>query len=241
MICTAIFSVNVQAQSDIFAAENWSLSGNLTLASDYRWRGISMNKNKPAVQGGLRLKHSSGAYAGVWASNTDLGNGASIEADWMLGYRHALNDHSAVTLQYIDIHYPGSDVDFKTDFSEFSIAYQYTSWLKEHDAINASMAYSDHYYAGSGKMYRFDARYDYPIYSSFGLFVAGGMTQLKDQDAFFKVWGNNTKDHYYDWKVGVSSNLFGLWSELYYADNSTVNPDIDSMNGRLIFSLTKVF
>lgn len=240
MIAATTLTSVAHANEDV-AAPDWNLSGNMTLASDYRWRGISMTQNEPAVQGGLRVTHKSGVYAGVWASNTDILNGASIEADFMLGYRHALNEKSSLTVQYIDINYPGATAPFKADFSEVSLAYNNTSLLKANDLVTAAVAYSNDYYFESGEMYRLDLRYTVPVHANFGLLVAGGMTQLEDEQAFLKVWGNETKDHYYDWKAGVTSNLFGLFSELYYADNSTVNAAADSMDSRVVFSVTKVF
>lgn len=86
VLITATTLVTVAYANEAIAnTPDWNLSGNVTLASDYRWRGISMTQNEPAIQGGLRVTHKSGAYAGVWASNTDVLNGASIEADYMLG------------------------------------------------------------------------------------------------------------------------------------------------------------
>jgi len=45
-------------------------SGNVTLATDYRFRGISQGDRSPAIQGGFDLGWDSGFYAGTWASNT---------------------------------------------------------------------------------------------------------------------------------------------------------------------------
>lgn len=240
-LCTCAVATVTHANEDVTKTSDWNLSGNVTLASDYRWRGISMTQNEPAVQGGLRVSHKSGAYAGIWASSSDVLNGASIEADFMLGYRYALNEKSSLTVQYIDINYPGATAPFDADFSEVSLAYNNNSLFKANDSITASIAYSNDYYYESGEMYRLDARYNFPIHANFGVLVAGGMTQLEDEQAFLKVWGNDTKDHYYDWKAGVNSNLFGVFSELYYADNSTVNAAADSMDARVVFSVTKVF
>jgi uncharacterized protein (TIGR02001 family) len=241
VITAATLATVAYANEDVTNTPDWNLSGNVTLASDYRWRGISMTQNEPAIQGGLRVTHKSGAYAGVWASNTDVLNGASIEADYMLGYRHALNDKSSLTVQYIDINYPGATAPFDADFSEFSLAYNNNSIFKANDSLTASVAYSNDYYFESGEMYRLDARYNFPIHANFGVLLAGGMTQLENEQAFLKVWGSDKKDHYYDWKAGLSSNLFGVFSELYYADNSTLNAAADSMDARVVFSVTKVF
>ena len=70
-----------------------SLSGNVTLTSNYIFRGISQTGGDPAIQGGLDYTHSSGFYLGTWASNVgwiedfqgyDSGN---VEIDLYGGFR----------------------------------------------------------------------------------------------------------------------------------------------------------
>src|SRR2546428_8834875 len=45
------------------------LTGNATLLTDYRFRGISQTFGKFAYQGGFDYAHPSGFYAGNWNSN----------------------------------------------------------------------------------------------------------------------------------------------------------------------------
>jgi hypothetical protein len=47
------------------------ISGNITLTSDYIWRGVSQTTGDPALQGGVAYSHENGFYAGVWGSNVD--------------------------------------------------------------------------------------------------------------------------------------------------------------------------
>src|SRR5436309_8446048 len=46
-----------------------SLTGNVALVGDYRFRGLSQTYTQPAVQGGVDFTHVSGAYLGTWGSN----------------------------------------------------------------------------------------------------------------------------------------------------------------------------
>lgn len=48
------------------------VSGSATLVSDYRFRGISLSDERPAVQLALSYDHESGAYAGAFASSVRL-------------------------------------------------------------------------------------------------------------------------------------------------------------------------
>lgn len=87
----------------------FTISGNLNLFSEYRFRGISQTNKKPALQGGFDFAHKSGFYLGNWNSNVNsqFYNGANIEMDFYGGYKG-----SAGALGYdigaIYYYYPGS-------------------------------------------------------------------------------------------------------------------------------------
>jgi uncharacterized protein (TIGR02001 family) len=72
------------------APEN-SLSYNVGVVTDYRYRGISQSGLKPAAQGGIDFSHASGAYVGAWASTIkwvkDAGGKSDIELDIYGGYK----------------------------------------------------------------------------------------------------------------------------------------------------------
>lgn len=46
-----------------------TFTGNATIATQYIFRGLTQTNGKPALQGGADYSHSSGLYAGTWASN----------------------------------------------------------------------------------------------------------------------------------------------------------------------------
>ncbi|WP_379554410.1 TorF family putative porin [Qipengyuania sp. DGS5-3] len=48
-----------------------SVSANVTLASEYRFRGVDLSGGELAIQGGFDIAHESGIYVGTWASNLD--------------------------------------------------------------------------------------------------------------------------------------------------------------------------
>ncbi len=56
-----------------------SFSANVTLTSDYVYRGISQTNEDPALQGGFDYSHESGFYLGVWASSLEFQSGAETE------------------------------------------------------------------------------------------------------------------------------------------------------------------
>ncbi len=77
------------------AAES-TLSFNVGATTDYRYRGLSQSRLKPAVQGGVDYADKSGFYVGAWASSIkwikDAGGEASAEVDVYGGYKGAVGD-----------------------------------------------------------------------------------------------------------------------------------------------------
>jgi uncharacterized protein (TIGR02001 family) len=51
----------------------FTVSGNVALVTDYRFRGLSQSSGDPAIQGGITVSHRSGVYVGFWSSSTDFG------------------------------------------------------------------------------------------------------------------------------------------------------------------------
>jgi uncharacterized protein (TIGR02001 family) len=91
-----------------------SLSANVSLTSDYVFRGITQTGGDAAIQGGLDYAHSSGFYLGTWASNVgwiedfqgyDRGN---MEIDVYAGFGGDIGStgltYDVGAIQYI---YPG--------------------------------------------------------------------------------------------------------------------------------------
>lgn len=49
-----------------------TVTGNVALVTDYRFRGLSQSEGDPAIQGGITVSHASGLYVGVWSSSTSF-------------------------------------------------------------------------------------------------------------------------------------------------------------------------
>jgi uncharacterized protein (TIGR02001 family) len=80
----------------------------VTLASDYRTRGISQTQNDPAIQAGVTLAHSSGLYLGAWSSNVDFGGGLKTrqEIDYYAGWLWQATDEVSLDVGYLKYAYP---------------------------------------------------------------------------------------------------------------------------------------
>lgn len=93
-ILAASFATAALAVSNIAAAQAaaaapaspHTVTGNVSLVSDYRFRGISQTFKDPAIQGGFDYSHSSGVYLGTWASNVYGGtNNSSAGVNYFNG------------------------------------------------------------------------------------------------------------------------------------------------------------
>ena len=86
-----------------------TLTGNLGFVSDYRFRGISQTAKQPAIQGGFDYAHSSGFYAGTWASNVSHYSytNANMEWDFYAGYNYKVTDDIGLTAGGLYYFYPG--------------------------------------------------------------------------------------------------------------------------------------
>lgn len=87
-----------------------SVSGNVALVTDYRFRGFSFTDGKPAIQGGIDLGHSSGVYVGAWASSLeDSPTFGSMELDLYGGWSGDVAPGLTLDVGMLYYMYPAKD------------------------------------------------------------------------------------------------------------------------------------
>lgn len=89
-ILAATTAVPAFAQEETAPPEPITISGSASVASDYRFRGVSQSDKNVAVQGGITIAHESGVYIGTWGSNLagwGTFGGANLELDLIAGYK----------------------------------------------------------------------------------------------------------------------------------------------------------
>jgi uncharacterized protein (TIGR02001 family) len=204
----------------------WSTSANVALSSEYVFRGITQTDSDPAISGGFDLNHSSGAYAGVWASNVDFGDDSSdaeIEIDYYAGFASDIGDSGFsydVGALYYD--YPGAS-DLSLDFTE----------------VYGSLSYS---FLTAGVAYTIDADdkdYEDSVYYSLDAAHDIGMFSLAAGVGYYDY---DNGDDYTNYHVGVSTELAGLGVDLTYTDTNSKADDIFGKNaadGAFIFTVSK--
>jgi len=99
-----------------------SLSFNVSATSDYRYRGISQSRLKPAVQGGADYAHSSGFYIGTWASSTkwikDFGGDSDFELDVYGGYKTEIAKGLTLDVGALTYIYPSNKLNPSANTTE---------------------------------------------------------------------------------------------------------------------------
>jgi len=93
---------------------DYTLGFNVGATTDYRYRGISQSRLKPAVQGGLDFAHKSGFYLGAWGSSIkwikDAGGNSDLELDVYGGYKGSINKDVSYDVGVLGYIYPSHNL-----------------------------------------------------------------------------------------------------------------------------------
>jgi uncharacterized protein (TIGR02001 family) len=192
-------------RADGAAAQELEVSGNVSIASDYTFRGISQTLEEPAIQGGFDVSGPAGVYVGAWGSSVNfgedlaLGPRAQMELDLYAGIAPTLAGFD-LDLGAIYYMYPGAASDLSYDFLEVGLGVS-----REFGPLGSgvTLAYSPDFFAGSGSSLfaGLEASAGIPgTRVSLGLGV--GRQTIEDNDAF------GTPD-YTTWSVGATTDLLG--------------------------------
>ena len=214
--------------------EDFTVSGNVTLATDYTFRGVSQTDEKFAIQGGFDVEHSSGAYLGIWASNVDFDSvddsatsdddgGATAEVDFYGGYVFDLAEGVSLDLGYIFYMYPGDESAL--NYQEFVVGLNISD-------LALQVIYSDEYFGDDGPdAYILNADYSISLAESTSLDLHVGYSDADEADFF-----EDGEDSYVDYSIGVSTEVRGVTLGLTF-----VGTDLDNDLGdeRVVFSISK--
>ena len=212
------------------------ISGAATIASDYRFRGISQSDRGMAVQAGITATHDSGFYIGAWGSNLagwGTFGGANMELDLIGGYKAALSDSAALDIGLTWYMYPGG-----ADRTDFAEPYVKLSGTAGPSTLTAGAAYAPRQEA-LGRWYRTGAEaaagaYTRPGAKDDNLYLWGdaalalvGMP-LTAKAHIGHSWGQNglgpnataltPTGGYWDWSVGADATWRNLTLSLSYVD-----------------------
>ena len=132
-----LLAIAIAAGVGLFALDaraGATLSGNLTLTTDYVWRGTTQTQGDPAVQAGFKVAGESGFYGSLWASNVEFAPAthASSEFDFTFGWGRKLDGEWALDVNVLHYRYPSTTVDL--DWTE----------------LNGTLTWKDNYWVSLG-------------------------------------------------------------------------------------------
>ncbi len=224
------------------AASASDIAGNVTLTTDYRFRGISQNNGKfsPAIQGGFDWSSDVGLYVGTWASNVNFSEG-SIETDVYGGYKGTINEDYTYDVGILYYGYP-QDGSSHLAYTEY-----YTSLSAFGGKVGVN--YSDNYFAGSDPFWYWYVNYGHDLMEGVTLNAHWGYNRFETRqdgigsNSSFGITGNQS---YADWSLGVSTAWLGVTWALTYVDTNiskdscfTGSGHEDLCSATAVFSISK--
>lgn len=219
-------------------AAHAEISGNVALASDYMFRGVSQTDNQIALQGGFDWSHDSGFYLGTWASNVDSNffSGTStdpqLELDLYGGFAGEMGD-IGYDLGIIRYNYPGYD-DANT--TELYVTGSYSF-------LSAGLYYSNelNFIGIDESAWYFNLGAEYEVAPGFMVHASAG---LNSGDAYDQLGAGTGADSYWDYSIGAGTSLAGVDLDLSYVDTDDDAETLfgDSVtDGRVVFTVSKSF
>jgi len=228
-----MMSANVMAADAPAAAPDpGPITANVTLASQYRYRGISQTNSLPAIQGGFDYAHESGFYIGNWNSSISWINdgytgqtpsvSAPIEMDFYAGYKKEVTEGLTLDVGLLEYYYPTKNLIGATT---------YTGGTSSYSARQAAGQSPSTLEAYVGATYGFATlKYSYALTNLFGIDQSKGAQYIDlslNYDTGFEgitlnghvgyqyvpsvsVAAGNLADasfSYTDWKIGLTKDF----------------------------------
>lgn len=191
--------------------------GSLAVTSDYRVRGMSQTRGKPAVQGGIRARWGGHWFAGVWASTMDRNPGpsATAEIDTYFGFAWDVAPDWAAKLALTHYWYPNDPARTRYDYDEISASITYRSQLSATVSWSPNTAYFGYYderwRARSAPSASYEITALQPLTASFSLIGGVGYNDL-----------SRLFDHgYWYWNAGVSWSMGSVHVDLSRIDSDS--------------------
>jgi uncharacterized protein (TIGR02001 family) len=204
------------------------LSGNVSIGSDYVYRGISQTDEEATIQGGFDWVAENGIYAGIWASN--IAFDGYIEMDYYIGYGGSFNEDVEFDVGLLHYDYPNqasghADYNFEEVYG--SVSYK---------GVKLGLAVSNDFFGESDSAQYVYIEYELELPNDFGLAFHYGSQDIDDNAAF-------GAPDYADYSVGVSKSVVGFDLGLTWFDTDLSSDECfggtDLCDSRVVFALSK--
>ena len=206
------------AQEEESSPFTWSVAA----VSDYVWRGTSQTDEDPTGQAGLTWTHSSGFYAGTWASGVDFGAGKpDFEVDGFVGYNLDFSDSVNFDVMLNRYMYPDAG---ELNFNELITTTTFA------ETYSLTIAYSNDFGGTDEDAWYFAGGGEWGLPNDFSLGAGVGFNKTSDA----------LGDDYVDWNIGVSRSFGMVTAALSYIGTDGSGRDLfgDLADDRVVLTLT---
>jgi uncharacterized protein (TIGR02001 family) len=232
LAASGLFATTAFAQSAPAApaaeVEVSPLTANVSLTSDYRYRGISQSNFKPAIQGGFDYAHESGLYIGNWNSSISwISDGfpatagtrvtAPIEMDFYGGFKKELiGEGFASDFGVLQYYYPTSGLNVSGTYANPNTTELYAAQNFTFGSVTGFLKFSYSVspifgFANSTGSYYPDLTVNYDT-GVWGLALnahVGYQYVAGDVQGGSSGQTNSSLYSYTDWKLGVTKDFGG--------------------------------
>ena len=202
------------------------IEANVSLATDYVFRGFSQTQEEPAISGGFDYGFEGGFYLGAWASNVNFGEGSntSTEIDLYGGYAFDVSETVSFDFGYIYFVYPGETDSL--NYSEFVGSISVSNF-------SFGLVYSPDYFGSDSDAVVLNADYSFSLGGAWGLDLHAGYTVTDEEDIAAPG------DDYIDYSVAVTTSGAGVDFALTFFGTDV--DEVEAADERLVFSISKAF
>ncbi len=219
----ALVAANVSAQ----------VSGSLTLVSDYRFRGVSLSHNRPAVQLGAVYDDARGWYAGAFASTVQFAYPSSRELQ------------TTTFVGYVWRFPSGLSSEVGTDYSAFTGAggYSYPEvyWGIAYENLSGRLYYAPRYFTQDSDAIYGEVNGAQPLLDRVRLLAHAGVLRYSTEN----VYTGRAVHHVVDARVGVGVDFDQFSVQLNWVGSSSTNAayPVTGARGRngAVLSLSRSF
>lgn len=211
-------------------AQSSELSGSVTLATEYIYRGQALSDGNPAVQAGIDYDHDSGLFAGAWASTVDLPNPTGrrdAEFDYYAGYHFAPDSPLSASLSLVRYTYPGQTGVIDYNYTEALVV---VTW---DDRYSIELGFTNSLYGFDAVGRHAELRGDWPLRNAWVVSAGLGYNDIEDV---------GTSSYWYG-DLGASARFSRLTVDLRWYDNETPYGFLGrlSAGSRFVASLSVAF
>lgn len=182
------------------------VSGRITLASEYIFRGKALSDGNPALQAGIDYGHRSGFFVGAWASTVDIVSPSGrrdAELDYYIGWHFAGESRVSGALSVTHYTYPGQTTSFDYDYTE---ALGTMTWDSRY---SLEFGYTQDLYGLGVDSRHVELRADWPLRNAWVISGGLGVNDLRNLGSTQYAYGD----------LGVSARFARLTVDLRWYDN----------------------